>query len=76
MEDIHPLKAFREDHQPPLSKAGLARLLDVKRATVCRWETGERKIGVKSLPKVSGITGIPWPVLRPDLAVVMSEAAE
>ena len=41
--------------------------------TVSRWETGERKIGVKNLADVAKLTGIPKRELRPDLAESMEE---
>jgi transcriptional regulator with XRE-family HTH domain len=66
--DIHPLRAFRENHEPPLSQADLAALLGVKTPTVWRWEANERKIDDGLVPAVSEKTGIPVAVLRPDLA--------
>ena len=67
MENIHPLRAYRERHQPPLSRAALASLLDVGRPTLFRWESGARKIAETHLSKVSERTGIPARELRPDL---------
>lgn len=76
MAEIHPLKTYRKSHEPALSQAELARTLGVSRLTVTRWETGERKIGVKKLPKVSETTGISKRDLRPDMAEWMQEAAQ
>lgn len=76
MESVHPLKAFRENQDPPLSQQQLAAFLEVSRVTVTRWEAGKRKIDEEQLPKVSEKTGIPKTVLRPDLADLMREAAE
>lgn len=76
MRVIPPLKAFRENQKPPLSQERLAKLLDVDRVTVARWETGTRKIGGRRLHQVSKLTGIPKSALRPDIAVLMGEAAE
>jgi transcriptional regulator with XRE-family HTH domain len=73
---IHPLKAFRENQIPPLSQEQLAKLLNVSRVTVTRWESGARKIHDEKLPVVSAKTGIPRTKLRPDLAALMREAAE
>ena len=72
MDISNPLKTFREDNQ--LSKAGLAKLLEVSRSIAHRWETGARKIGPNSLSKVSEKTGIPKRMLRPDLAEKLEEA--
>jgi transcriptional regulator with XRE-family HTH domain len=68
MQDIHPLKAYRETQTPKLSQAGLASKLGVARLTVLRWETGERKIDPSLVPAVAEKTGIPAKALRPDLA--------
>jgi transcriptional regulator with XRE-family HTH domain len=77
METVHPLTAFRERHEPPLSQQGLAKLLGVARETVTRWESGIRKIDTEKLPHVAGITGIAAAELRPDLARLFGvEAAQ
>jgi transcriptional regulator with XRE-family HTH domain len=67
MGTIHPLRAYRESQQPPLSRAALADRLGVGRPTLFRWESGSRKIDEKLLPTVSERTGIPAKELRPDL---------
>jgi transcriptional regulator with XRE-family HTH domain len=67
METIHPLRAYREKCQPPLSRAALADQLGVGRPTLFRWESGSRKIDESLLPHVSKTTGIPAKELRPDL---------
>lgn len=66
-KSIHPLRAYRESHQPPLSRAALASLLGVGRPTLFRWESGARKIDENLLAHVSEQTGIPAKELRPDL---------
>lgn len=71
MEGIHPLKAFREKQNPPLSQGELADLLGVARETVTRWESGTRKITEQKLPAVSEKTGISPRELRPDLAELL-----
>jgi transcriptional regulator with XRE-family HTH domain len=76
MKITHPLKTFRESQTPPLSQEQLAKLLNVSRVTVTRWESGARKIDDGKLPNVSAKTGIPRTKLRPDLAALMREAAE
>ena len=68
MESIHPLRAYRERHQPPLTQEQLAGQLGVSKASVSRWETGERKLELDLLPDISSKTGIPPAKLRPDLA--------
>lgn len=76
MADLHPLAAFRAKQTPPMSRADLAELLGVKRASVFRWEKGERKIDQELLPTISARTGIPARELRPDLAELLNEAAQ
>jgi transcriptional regulator with XRE-family HTH domain len=68
MDHVHPLKAFREKQQPPLSQEDLAALFGVTKPTVSRWETGTRKIDRDLLEIVAGKTGIDPRELRPDLA--------
>jgi DNA-binding transcriptional regulator YdaS (Cro superfamily) len=63
----HPLVAYRESQQPPLSRAKLAEKIGVRRPTIFRWETGDRKIDESKLPDVIRVTGIPAKELRPDL---------
>lgn len=74
MEQIHPLKAFRDRHNPPLSQAGLGKLIGVSGAAVSRWETGIRKPELDQLPGIIEKTGIPASALRPDLAAVLTPA--
>lgn len=71
MENIHPLKAFRDRQEPRLSQERLADLLGVSRATVNRWETGARKIDDEQLPAIAEKTGIAPAELRPDLAALL-----
>lgn len=71
MDGSHPLKAFRENHEPPLSRAELASLLGVSRFTVHRWEEGDRKINRELVPTISEKTGISPRDLRPDLAEII-----
>lgn len=73
MDVIHPLRAYREQHEPPLSQADLAVMLEVSRPTIWRWETGARKVDDDLLPTVSEKTGIPKATLRPDLADLLQE---
>ncbi len=68
MDDIPPLKAFRESQEPPWSQKDLAAFLGVSRVTVTRWESGRRRIDGELVPSVSKKTGIPAGTLRPDLA--------
>jgi DNA-binding XRE family transcriptional regulator len=75
MDRIHPLKAYRENHDPPLSQQDLADLVAVDRVTVTRWESGARKIDEKKLPTVVECTGIAAAVLRPDLAHLFAGVA-
>lgn len=75
MDDIHPLRAFRERQTPPLSQAALADLLNTTKASVSRWETGKRKPEVELVPSISEKTGIPPGKLRPDLAHLFGATA-
>lgn len=68
MQEVHPLRTYRESRDPKLSQAALAALLGVDRLTVVRWETGVRRIDQDKLPEISSKTGIPAADLRPDLA--------
>ena len=70
----HPLRAFRESREPPLSQEQLADFLGVSRVTVTRWELGTRRIDHEKLPSVAEKTGIAPAVLRPDLARLMRAA--
>jgi transcriptional regulator with XRE-family HTH domain len=68
MDQLHPLKAFRERQTPPLSQQQLADLIGVSRVCVTRWESGERKPAPEDLPRITAETGIEAAALRPDLA--------
>jgi len=74
MDHIHPLKAFRERHSPPLSQQQLADLLGVSRVCVTRWESGERRPAPEDLPGITARTGIDPGALRPDLAQLFASA--
>lgn len=76
MDTIHPLRAFREEQEPPLTQDQLADLLDVSRVTVWRWETHKRKVDDDLLLRVSEKTGIPKAKLRPDLASLLREPTQ
>jgi transcriptional regulator with XRE-family HTH domain len=68
----NPLKNYRA--HAGKTQAQLAADLNVAVMTVSRWETGERKIGAKSLQRVWQVTGIPARELRPDLAASLEAA--
>jgi transcriptional regulator with XRE-family HTH domain len=77
MAEKRPLKVLTEYRAAAgKTQADLAGELEVAVMTVSRWETGDRKIGVKTLPTVAEKTGIPKSALRPDLAESMQEAAQ
>lgn len=71
MDRIHPLRAFREQQDPPLSQDKLAGMLGVSRVAVTRWELGQRNIDAVLIPIIVEKTGIAPAVLRPDLARIM-----
>lgn len=71
MVGTHPLKAYRRNHTPRLSQAGLAEMLGVARLTVLRWENDQRRIDASLLPTITEKTGIPAKALRPDLAELL-----
>lgn len=70
---MHPLKAYRELQNPPLSQEDLAERLGVTRSAICRWESGERRPDSDLLLKITKLTGIPAARLRPDLAVLFKQ---
>lgn len=72
MEEVHPLKSFRDSQQPPLTQERLGELLGVSKVSISRWETGERKPEPELLAGISEKTGIPPERLRPDLAELFS----
>jgi DNA-binding transcriptional regulator YiaG len=71
MGQIHPLRAYRERQNPPLSRSQLAKLLGVSDASVSRWEAGVRKPDEEYISLIVKKTGIPAHKLRPDLAALM-----
>ena len=73
MDGVHPLAAYRARQVPPLSQRDLARLLNVSRETIWRWETGARMPDPHKIPLITAKTGIPGPQLRPDLAEMMGD---
>jgi len=69
----HPLTKYRE--AKGLSKTALAARLGVSKASVSRWESGDRLPDHAAVLLILKKTGIPPRALRPDLAE-MIEAAE
>jgi transcriptional regulator with XRE-family HTH domain len=63
----HPLQNYRLTQNPVMSRAELARRLEVARITITRWETREQKPDEKLLKRIEEVTGIPAKELRPDL---------
>lgn len=76
MTDVHPLKAWRDRQDPPLTLDEAAKQFGVAKSTVSRWETGARDLEEDYLRSVSEKTGIPAAVLRPDLAELFQPAAQ
>jgi transcriptional regulator with XRE-family HTH domain len=73
MAAIHPLKTFREQHDPPLSQEDLAGLLGVTRVTITRWEARRRTPDRRLLPKIAKVTGLKPALVWPDLADILTE---
>ena len=71
MQGNHPLEAYRKARS--MTRAALARHLNVSKTTIARWELGIRKIDEDLVPSIASITGIPAKELRPD-AVEKHEA--
>jgi len=72
---LHPIKAFRKRHNPPLRLEDLAGRLGMTKANLSRIENGKQPISEELLPKLIAETGIPGKVLRPDLAELFAEAS-
>lgn len=74
MDVVHPLKAYRESQDPPLSQEQLADRLGRSRVTVTRWESGARKPEAEDLIVIHIKLGIAPALIRPDLAKLFSLA--
>lgn len=78
MADRQPLtvlKEFRDSRG--LTQAALGKELGgISDVTISRWETGERRIDDDLLPRVAEYTQLPRASLRPDLVLLLGEAAE
>lgn len=75
MQATHPIRAYRERQQPPISQGELGERIGVTRFTVGRWEDGGRP-DKDLLAKITEVTGVSARELRPDLAELMSAGAE
>lgn len=71
---MNALRQFRATEN--LTLAALAARIGVTKATVSRWERGERKIDENLIAVVAAETGIPAATLRPDLAALFQEAGQ
>lgn len=56
---------YRQDHD--LTQEALAEQLGITKASICRFERGDRKPSVKRVDEITKITGIPRHELRPDV---------
>ena len=72
MQTEHALETYRKANS--MTRAALARHLQVSKTTVARWELGIRKIDETLVPRIASITGIPGRQLRPDLAELFGSA--
>lgn len=57
MSPKHPLAAWRETQDPPLTQADLARRVDTSRWTINSIEKGRRKPGRELIVKIAKLTG-------------------
>lgn len=71
MDGIHPLRAYRQRQNPPLTQDQLAELLGVSKSAISRWEARRRKMDQDNVSKISEATGIAPAELRPDLAELL-----
>lgn len=62
---MNAIRKFRKDRN--LTQDEAAKLLCVTKATVSRYESGERKIAPERVIEFERLTGIPRHELRPDL---------
>jgi plasmid maintenance system antidote protein VapI len=62
----HPLTEWRWSQRPPMTQAGLARLLGVTRSHVNHIESRRRKISDMVLVTAKAVTKLRGEVLRPD----------
>lgn len=65
LSSMETLKTWREAQNLSIPEA--AALGGVERATWWRWESGVRRIGLSSIPRLEEVTGIPRRDLRPDI---------
>lgn len=59
--DIRPLSelaAYRERHNPPLSRGDLAKQMNVSSVTIFRWEKGQRRPDRRYVPTIAEMTGV------------------
>ncbi len=66
MSETHPIRAYRERQNPPLSQGQFGERVGVTRFTVMRWESGG-PIDERKLTAVSKEIDVPAKELRPDL---------
>jgi transcriptional regulator with XRE-family HTH domain len=66
MTKRNPLKDYLK--QDGVRQIELATAMSKTRWTIRRWANGETPIPVGAVSKLSELTGIPVPTLRPDLA--------
>lgn len=62
---MNAILKYRQDHA--LTQEQLAEQLGITKASICRFERGERKPSVKRVDEITKITGIPRHELRPDI---------
>lgn len=76
-ESLHPIRAWRQQQEPPVTLEKLATEIESTDATLSRIENGKLELTTDLAARISAYTGIPMRTLCPDIAKLFDqEAAE